>query len=433
VGRFETRFLEVPPEALVSAMKEHQKYFPVVDDNDKLLSLFVATANIISADPAQVIAGNERVIRPRLADATFFYHSDRKTTLAAQREKLKSLVFQENLGSVFDKTERVAALAERLAPRLGADPALARRAAELSKSDLVSAMVLEFADLQGVMGRYYAIEDGEHTEVCEALWQQYWPRFAGDHMPGTATGATLALADRLDTLVGIFGIGQAPSGNRDPFALRRASLGVLRILVERNVNLDLRECLAVAADLHNSVEIRADTQEQVLTYLLDRFKSWYDDKGIATEVFLAVAAKGLTNPFDIDRRVHAVAAFSQLPESRALAAANKRVANILGKQRVDAANIDLTLLLEPAELALASAVTRLTGQVRPLLDRGDYGAALKALAELRGPVDNFFDHVMVMADDAALRTNRVGLLMQLRALFLEVADIAQLATAKAAG
>ncbi|MGK2912866.1 MAG: glycine--tRNA ligase subunit beta [Porticoccaceae bacterium] len=429
VGRFEERFLEVPPEALISSMTEHQKYFPVVDDNGVLMPLFIATANIESTDPAQIIAGNERVIRPRLADAAFFYHTDRRVSLTARREKLKAVVFQEKLGTLFDKTERVAQLAEYLAPLAGAEIIQARRAAELSKSDLVSAMVLEFADLQGIMGCYYALNDGESQAVADAVREQYLPRFAGDRIPATATGAVLALADRFDTLVGIFGIGQPPSGSKDPFGLRRASLGILRILVERRIDLDLREILALAARLHPALSVNGGLAEQVLTYLTDRFRAWSEDENIATDVFLAVAAKRLGNPHDIHRRVQAVNAFSLLPEAAALAAANRRVANILGKQERGAPSqtVDPGLLREPAEIALADAVGDMARQVRPLLDGGDYTQALKCLAALRDPVDAFFDQVMVMAEKAAVRANRLAVLQQLRDLFLEVADISLLA------
>ncbi|MEH6617720.1 MAG: glycine--tRNA ligase subunit beta, partial [Porticoccus sp.] len=299
LGSFEERFLAVPAEALVSSMAEHQKYFHVVDSNSQLLPMFITVANIESKDPAQVINGNERVIRPRLADAAFFYETDQKTTLEARRESLKNIVFQAKLGSIFDKTERVANLAELLAPMTGAEPSLARRAAELSKSDLVSEMVGEFDDLQGTMGRYYATNDGEHAEVAEALFEQYLPRFAGDSIPTTPTGATLALADRLDTLVGIFAIGQPPTGSKDPFALRRASLGVLRIIVERGIDLDLQEVLSDATAQHTGLDLKSDaienTVKQVLTYMIERFRAWYEDENIPTEVFQAVAARQLSN------------------------------------------------------------------------------------------------------------------------------------------
>ena len=436
LGGFEERFLEVPSEALVSSMAEHQKYFHVVDSNNKLLPLFITVANIESKDPAQVINGNERVIRPRLADAAFFYETDLKTTLEARRESLKSIVFQAKLGSIFDKTERIAKLAIALAPATGADPALASRAAELSKSDLVTEMVGEFADLQGTMGRYYASNDGEHSEVAEALFEQYLPRYAGDDIPSTATGATLALADRLDTLVGIFGIGQPPTGSKDPFALRRASLGVLRIIVERDINIDLREALSLAIAQHSSLNSNSEAADkivrQVLTYMVDRLKAWYEDENIPTEVFLAVAEKQLSNPLDIHQRVLAVHAFNQLSEAAALAAANKRVSNILAKQEENnvPAKVDNTLLADDAEKALALSLAELSNVVKPLKQDRDYTDMLKQLAKLRQPVDTFFDDVMVMVDDEALRNNRLALLQQLRNLFLEVADISLLAPAK---
>jgi len=400
------------------------------------MSAFVTVANIESKDPAQVIDGNERVIRPRLADAAFFYNNDKKTRLDSRRELLKNVVFQAKLGSVYDKTERVAALAEIIAPYAGAQAALARRAAELSKSDLVTDMVGEFDDLQGIMGRDYAHHDGEDTEVAEALFEQYLPRFAGDTVPASATGTALALADRLDSLVGIFSIGQQPSGSRDPFALRRASLGVLRILMERNIDMDLREALTSAAAqfelAEDSVLSREEVCEQVLTYVNERFKSWYRDQDMASEVFMAVAALQLSNPLDIDARVQAVNRFSQLPEASALAAANKRVANILNKQlgSKESGAVQKELLQETAEQALADAVENLTEAVAPLLDQRDYNAVLQKLAHLREPVDTFFDQVMVMADDPDIQNNRLALLFSLRQLFINVADISQLAPAK---
>ncbi len=430
LGRFDDRFLEVPAEALISSMKEHQKYFHVVDDNGKLLPLFITVANLESRDPAQVISGNERVIRPRLADAAFFYQTDLKTSLADRRESLKSIVFQTQLGSIYDKTARVANLAEQLATKVGAEPLHARRAGELCKSDLVSEMVLEFDKLQGIMGRYYALNDGEHPEVAEALMEQYLPRFSGDKIPATATGAALALADRIDTLVGIFGIGQKPSGSRDPFALRRASLGVLRIIVERGIDLDLRSTIDYAALQYGDSLTASNLCEQVLTYMLERFRAWYEDENIAPEVFLSVAAKNLGNPLDIHQRVHAVQAFSQLPEAAALAAANKRVSNILAREMGIGEDVDSTLLTDPAEKNLALELSSLNDKVQPLLAQRDYTNALKQLARLREPVDRFFDDVMVMVDDAALRSNRLTLLLQLRNLFLEVADISLLVPAK---
>lgn len=430
-GRFEERFLEVPAEALISSMKEHQKYFHVVDDSGKLLPMFITVANIESRDPARVVAGNERVIRPRLSDAAFFYDTDRKHTLDSRREQLRNIVFQADLGTVFDKTERVAVLAGALAPRCGGDAALAERAARLSKSDLVTNMVGEFDDLQGIMGRYYALDDGEPAEVAEALFEQYLPRFAGDRLPASATGRAVALADRIDTLVGIFGIGQPPSGSRDPFALRRASLGVLRILVESEIDLDLRPVLEQAQTLHHNLKVRDGLTEQVLTYLTERFRAWYEDEDIPATVFMAISAKGLDNPLDIHQRVHAVQAFNQLPEAAALAAANKRVSNILAKlDEPVAERVDTALLQEAAEQELAKQLASYSERVAPLLARHDYTETLQVLAGLREAVDRFFDDVMVMSDDKALRRNRLALLQQLRDLFLQVADISYLVPAK---
>lgn len=421
-GQFEARFLTVPAEALISSMKEHQKYFHVVDAQGQLLPHFITVANLESADPAQVIAGNEKVIRPRLSDAAFFFTTDQQTSLEKQREKLRTVMFQAQLGSLYDKTERLAQLAGFVAAQIGADTALARRAGQLAKSDLVSKMVYEFAEMQGIAGSYYARNDGEAEEVAAAMAEQYLPKFAGDALPASTTGAILALADRLDTLVGIFGIGQIPTGSKDPFALRRASLGALRILVEKGYELDLRELLHFAASLYTGLQ--ANTVEAALTYMLERFSSWYAEAGISAEVFQAVQAKNLSTPLDINNRVLAVAAFCQLPEAQALAAANKRVANILAKLSAPpSAAVDSALLQEEAEKLLATAVAAKQAQVAPLFAARNYSEALAVLAELRGAVDRFFDDVMVMSDDLALRNNRLALLQQLRDLFWEVADI----------
>jgi glycyl-tRNA synthetase beta chain len=431
-GSFEERFLDVPAEALVSSMKEHQKYFHLVDAEGQLKPNFITLCNIESKDPVQVIAGNERVIRPRLADAAFFFETDKKTPLADRVEKLESIVFQQQLGTLADKTRRVQALAGALAENIGASPALAERAALLSKTDLVTDMVLEFADMQGIAGAYYARHDGEDPEVADALTQQYWPRFAGDRLPESPTACALGLADRLDTLVGIFGIGQPPTGSKDPFALRRASLAVLRIIVEKDLDLDLRECLEQAAAQYPDGVIAEGTVATVLDYMIERFRAWYEEESIPVEVFKAVSARNLSRPLDIDRRVHAVHAFSQLPEAQALAAANKRVSNILGKLDSDHAfgEVSEGLLTETPEQALAAALATLGAQSRQCLAADDYAGALTRLAALREPVDAFFDGVMVNADDEALRNNRLNLLKSLRDLFLEVADISQLVVAK---
>ncbi len=437
MGNFESRFLEVPAQALVSSMKTHQKYFHMVDSNGALMPRFITVANIHSRDPAKVIAGNERVIRPRLSDAAFFFGVDKQTSLATQRDKLRDIVFQQKLGSLFDKTERVATLATYLAPSFGAPENAARRAAELSKSDLVSAMVQEFADLQGVMGHHYALHDGEDAGVAAALEEQYMPRFAGDKLPPSPLGATLATADRLDTLTGIFAIGQVPSGSRDPFALRRASLGVLRILIEGQIDLDLRAALTVAAEQYPAFAQDTALVDRVLKYVLERLRAWYEEQSIPAEVFLAVTARPVTNPLDIHFRVQAVNAFNQIPDAAALTSANKRVANILAKS--DSATtsgssvaIDQALLQDPAELALAQAVASCHRVVNPLLEQRRYTQALTELASLRKPVDQFFDQVMVMAENSEVRNNRLALLQTLQNLFLNIADISLLVVDKGA-
>ena len=433
MGCFDEAFLAVPSEALVSSMKEHQKYFHLIDEQSNLMAAFITVANIVSKKPQEVIQGNERVIRPRLADAAFFYENDARMSLFDRREQLKTVVFQEKLGSVYSKTERVALLAKILAVSTGADPETAFRAGQLCKSDLVTDMVGEFADLQGVMGRYYALNDGEDAQVAEALLEQYLPRFSGDLVPSTTVGAALALADKLDTLVGIFSIGQQPSGSRDPFALRRASLGILRIIIDRKLDIDLRSAIEVSAiEFELEGEALKNICKQVLAYILDRFKSWYKEEGYAAEIYLSVAPLNLGNPLDIDARVNAVASFSLLPEAGDLATANKRVSNIISKQlgKREPVTLDSNLLVEPAEKALAESITRMSLLSEPLLASRDYTNVLKNLATLRDPIDSFFNDVMVMADDQALRNNRLSLLSKLRTLFVNVADIAQMASSK---
>ncbi|MFC7369095.1 glycine--tRNA ligase subunit beta [Vreelandella zhaodongensis] len=426
-GSFDERFLEVPAECLISSMKANQKYFHLLDDQGKLKPLFITISNIDSADPQQVISGNEKVIRPRLADAAFFYDTDRKRTLASRIPQLESVVFQQQLGSLADKARRNTAIATYIAEQINADVGHAQRAVALAKCDLVTEMVLEFPELQGIMGRYYAEQDGEPADVAQALEEQYLPRFASDNIPQSLTGQALALADRLDTLVGIFGIGQRPTGAKDPFALRRASIGVLNILVKGELSLDLRELLNVAAEQHQGLPKAEGLVEDVLTYMLDRFRAWGQEEGISAEMYLAVRARPVTKPLDFARRLRAVKAFAQREEAAALAAANKRVSNILSKQEHDGSTqVNQDLLQEGAERTLFSAVSASQQQVAPLFSAGDYQQALDALATLREPVDAFFDQVMVMADDNAVRHNRLALLASLQALFLEVADISQL-------
>lgn len=430
LGNFEKRFLNVPAEALIASMKEHQKYFHLVDAQGKLMPHFITVANIESDDPEQVIDGNERVIRPRLSDAAFFFDTDLKHTLESRREQLKPIVFQKQLGSVFEKTERIAALAKQIAAQLGADEALAERAGTLCKSDLVTEMVLEFDNMQGIAGYYYARNDGENEDVAQAMQEQYLPKFAGDALPETTTGAIIALADRLDTITGIFGIGQQPTGSKDPFALRRASLGVLRLLVDKQLDLDLRTLLEQAVAQHTGLTDTDGLVDRILDYMLERFRAWYEDAGIPVEVFLAVSARKVSNPLDIDQRVKAVHEFYQLPQAQALAAANKRVANILAKSGAPAGALDPALLQESAEKALAEAVQAKATLVEPLFAKRAYTEALTQLADLQEPVDAFFDQVMVNAEDDKLRNNRLALLQQLADLFLAVADISLLAPAK---
>ncbi|MFT5118202.1 MAG: glycyl-tRNA synthetase beta chain [Kiritimatiellia bacterium] len=429
-GRFEERFLSVPAEALISSMKEHQKYFHLVDAAGELMPHFITVANIVSKDPAQVIDGNERVIRPRLSDAAFFFDTDKKTTLASKREQLKNVVFQAKLGTVYEKTQRIAKLAQVIAKQLSIDTDAVIRASELCKCDLVSEMVYEFADLQGIAGYHYAKYDGEANAVALAMNEHYMPRFAGDDLPTSDVSAVVALADRLDTLVGIFGIGEQPSGSKDPFALRRASVAVLRLLVEQQRNVDLRELLSLAFKQHNSLPEGEAVIEQVLSYMLDRFRAGYEEQSIPATVFQAVSAKGLSLPLDIDQRVQAVNHFRQLPEAAALAAANKRVANILAKAQTVPAQVKTNLLQEAAEKALHAAVVEQQAIVAPLFASRQYKEALTALASLRAVVDTFFVEVMVMTDDDDLKNNRLALLQQLRGLFFEVADISALAATK---
>lgn len=429
-GKFEERFLSVPQEALISSMSEHQKYFHVVDSKGKLLPHFITVANIESKNPQAIVDGNERVIRPRLSDAAFFYTTDLKTQLIDNQARLKTIVFQASLGTLFDKTERVTALAEAIAGKLGNDPALAARAAQLAKCDLVSNMVNEFDTMQGIAGRYYALANGEQPEVAEAIAEQYLPRFAGDEVPATGAGIALALADRLDSIVGIIGIGQIPTGSKDPFALRRASIGVLNIILKRGLDLDLAELVAQSVAAFGDKLTNKDVQANVLDYMLERLRGIYADEAIATETFNAVQAKQLTRPLDIHARIQAVQHFVSLDEAVALAAANKRVSNILTKAGEVAGEVDAALLQEAAEQELAAQVAAKAAAVAPLYAAGNYTEVLASLASLRAPVDAFFDGVMVMADDEALKNNRLCLLAQLQSLFLQVADISQLVAEK---
>ncbi|MDK9561666.1 glycine--tRNA ligase subunit beta [Gallibacterium anatis] len=427
-AKFEERFLAVPAEALVYTMKGDQKYFPIYDQNGKLLPNFIFVSNINPQDQSSVIEGNEKVVRPRLSDAEFFFKTDLKQRLEDNLPRLKTVLFQQQLGTLFDKTERIEKLSGEIAAQIGADVAKAERAGLLSKCDLMTNMVFEFTDTQGVMGMHYARHDGEDEEVAVALNEQYMPRFAGDELPRSLVASSVALADKFDTLVGIFGIGQHPKGDKDPFALRRAALGVLRIIVEKNLPLDLVDLAQRAAALYGDKLSNANVVEDVVDFILGRFRAWYQEEGIAVDVIQAVLACRPTKPADFDARVKAVNHFRTLDAAQALAAANKRVQNILSK--VDGAlpeNIDLSLCREPQEINLAERVLELQRELQPLFEKGDYQTALSRLADLRESVDSFFDNVMVNAEDEKLRQNRLALLKNLRDLFFKVADISLLA------
>jgi glycyl-tRNA synthetase beta chain len=430
LGRFDERYLQLPQEVPIATMQDHQRYFPVRDSQGKLRNEFIAVANIESRAPDKVRDGNERVVRPRLADAAFFWDSDRKVPLENRRATLKSVTFQAKLGSVHDKSERVARLAVRIAEAIGADASLARRAAELSKCDLLTLMVGEFPELQGLMGKYYAQHDSEPAEVSAALEEQYWPRFAGDRVPETRTGIALALADKLDTLAGIFAIGQKPTGTRDPFGLRRAALGVLRTILERQLDLDLHQLIetAVAAQ---PVEKSPTVAEEVWTYVIERLRSSYLEgeagRTVTTEMFDAVLASKTQSVLDMDLRLRALERFLKMSEADSLAAANKRIANILRKAPGDLTGaVDTSRLQEGPERQLFEHVLSMERAVNPLFARRDYAQALTQLASLRDDVDRFFDSVMVMAEDADVRANRLGLLLRLRGLFLQFADLSRL-------
>lgn len=427
-GGFERRFLEVPAEALISAMKGHQKYFHLVDGRGHLMPAFITVSNIESTDMGVVQAGNERVIRPRLSDAMFFWEQDRRQPLASRYSALEQVVFQRRLGTLQKKSERVAGLAATIAQDLGGDARRAERAGHLSKCDLMTQMVGEFPELQGVMGGYYARHDGEPGDVAQALQQQYLPRFAGDQLPSTQTGQALAVADKIDTLVGIFGIGQPPTGDKDPFALRRAALGVLRIMIEGRLPLDLvrllDRALEVYRDQGQDLETHATVAMQVYGFMMDRLRAYYLEAGMNIEAFEAVLARRPARPLDFDARVQAVVRFQSMPEAASLAAANKRIGNILRKSEDDIpSEVSSTLLSEPAEQALAAAMAACEKVIAPLAGRADYNGVLTHMAGLRSVVDAYFDQVLVMSEDVAVRRNRLAQLSQLRSLFMQVADL----------
>jgi len=428
IGNFDSRFLELPPEVLISSMQDHQRYFPVVDSHHQLLPHFVTISNIKSKDQKRVIHGNERVLRARLADAVFFYEADKKESLESRILYLKGIVFQAKLGTLYDKAERISKLAAFIANKMGAHVEHALRAGLLAKTDLTTHMVSEFPELQGVMGYYYARHDQLPDDIAIAMKEQYLPRFAGDALPQHPVGQALAIADRVDTLVGAFGINQNPTGDKDPYGLRRAAVGVIRILIENNIDLDLKEVLEMAIS-HYPVKLEnTETRLHVLNFVQERLRAWYQEQGVRADVFASVAAIGLSNPLDIHERIKAVQSFKKLAEAEMLSIANKRVSNILARyaDTIHAKAIDPAFFENAAEYELARQVEVKSHAITCLSQSGQYGEMLIQLAELRKPVDDFFDQVMVMTENKAQRENRILLLSKLRALFLQVADIALL-------
>ena len=427
VCSFEERFLDVPQEALITTMQDNQKYFCLLDVDGKLLPRFITVANIESKDPQQIIAGNEKVVRPRLTDAEFFFKQDKKQKLEDFNLRLQNVVFQEKLGSVYDKAVRVSKLAAYIAPRIGGDSAWAARAGLLSKCDLATEMVGEFPEMQGVAGYYYALNDGEPDDVALALNEQYMPRGAGAELPSTLTGAAVAIADKLDTLVGIFGIGMLPTGSKDPYALRRAALGVLRILIDKKLDLDLTQAVVFAVGQFGGKVKQTGLAEQVLEFVFDRLRARYEDEGVDVSVYLSVRALQPGSALDFDQRVQAVQAFRKLPEADALAAVNKRVSNLLSKaEGLGSTDVDPGLFADAKEFSLNSAIAKAENAVKPLIAERNYAEALARLATLREPVDAFFEAVMINAEDAGVRKNRYAMLARLRGLFINIADISVL-------
>lgn len=423
-AKFEEKFLKVPSEALVHTMKGDQKYFPVYRDG-KLLPNFIFISNIISKNPEMVISGNERVVRPRLADAEFFFNTDKKKTLESRFESLKTILFQKQLGSLADKSVVVAEVAAQIAETIGADVNNTRRAGMLSKCDLMTNMVMEFTDTQGIMGMHYARIDGEPEDIALAMNEQYMPRFAGDSIPTNKVSCALSIAEKITTLAGIFGINQIPKGDKDPFGLRRASIGIIRIAIENKLNLDIKPLVEYAAQLFGEKLTNPNTVKDVIEYILGRFKAYYQESGISTDVVQSVLATNVTNLYDFDKRIHAVEQFRKLNEAESLAASNKRVANIIAKTSNEV-SFNESLLKEDAEKVLYSEISKITSEVTSLYENNDYTGALSKLSLLKGPIDQFFDQVMVNCDDEAVKNNRIALLRILRGMFTHIADISLL-------
>jgi glycyl-tRNA synthetase beta chain len=427
-GYFEEIFLDLPSEVLISSMQDHQRYFPITGVNNKLLPYFVTISNIESHDPQRVVQGNERVLRARLSDAAFFYADDKKESLQQRLKRLEGIVFQAKLGTLHDKAERISRLAAYIAKKINLDFASAARAGLLAKCDLTTKMVNEFPELQGVMGGYYALQDNESIEISNAIKEHYMPRFAGDELPSTSLAKVVSLADRIDTLVGTFGINQIPTGDKDPYGLRRAALGALRIVIEGKLDIDLNEVVLFAVNSYKAKLDNPAVLSQVLNFIKERTRAWYQDQDITADIFAAVAALNITNFLDADKRIAAVKTFKQAREAEALSAANKRVSNILAKytDAISAKNINADLFDSETEIELAQQLEVKSQNVAKLYAEGQYDQVLLQLADLSVPIDNFFNNVMVMVEDKSQRENRILLLMKLRALFLQVADIALL-------
>ncbi len=427
VGEFDEDFLNVPAEPLIYSMKDHQKYFPVTDKKGQLINKFIFVANIESKDPKQVIFGNEKVIRPRLADAEFFFKTDKKLTLESRLTALETVLFQKQLGTLKDKSERIAQLSKLIATQLNENSQDAYRAGLLCKTDLMSDMVLEFPQVQGTMGKYYAINDGENNSIAQALEDQYRPRYAGDSLPEANIGCAVAISDKIDTLVGIFGINQPPKGDKDPFALRRAAIGIIRIIIEKQLDLDLVELIDKSISLFTDKLVNENTARDVFEFIIGRFRAFYQEQGISVDVIQAVLAKKPSAPLDFDKRIKAVSYFGDLVEAETLAAANKRVGNILAKFKGQLySEFKLDLATEQAEHDLAETFRSIRLKVSPLMADKNYQAALSELAQLRAPIDTFFDSVMVMSENEAVKINRLTLLHEIRNSFFVISDISLL-------
>lgn len=425
-GSFDPAFLSVPKECLITSMQTNQKYFPMVDNQNQLLPYFIVVSNIASKNPEMVIKGNERVIRARLSDAAFFYHQDEKQKLSDRLPKLDHIVFQDQLGSMGEKTHRITKLAVFIAKQLNVDSEAAKRAAILSKCDLVTEMVMEFPNLQGIMGYYYALHDHETPECAKAIRDHYLPKFSGDALPETLPGCCLALADRVDTLIGVLGINKTPTGDKDPFALRRAAQGIFRILIEKKCDLNLMQLLHESKKLYHTLPNK-NVEPEAFDFILTRLKSWYVERGIAVEIFESVNACKPTSLLDFDHRIQAVLQFQTLPEAASLAAANKRVSNILKKQdKMTFSKTNSALFEFDAEHNLSKQLTERAVIVDALYEKRNYEKALTELSTLKEPIDQFFDSVMIMVDDEKKKQNRLALLSSIRALFTKVADISLL-------